>query len=92
MGGTVEVLSLSPSYFWSSSPACRHPIAALDDVIRRFAPLAVEPEPVRNVRGAALAFAQYLVVTLPDGPAKDKALDAFAYTTQLAVESAGTVV
>lgn len=39
-----------------------------------------------------MAFAQYLVVTLPDGPAKDKALDAFEYTTQLAVESAGTVV
>lgn len=63
-------------------------IAALDDLLARFAPLAVEPEPVRTVRGTALALAEFWLIRLPEGPAKTKALDALDEAAGHAVEAA----
>jgi len=49
-------------------------IAALDDILTRFAALAEEPEPVRSVRGPVLALAQDWLIRLPDGAARELAL------------------
>jgi hypothetical protein len=50
-------------------------VAALDDILARFAALAEEPEPVRSVRGPLLAMAQDWLVRLPEGEPKRRALD-----------------
>lgn len=49
-------------------------IAALDDILVRFAGLVDEPEPVKGVRGPVLAMAQDWLVRLPEGEGKKQAL------------------
>lgn len=64
-------------------------IAALDDILTRFAALVDEPEPVRTVRGTALALAEHWLIVLPDGAAKTAALDRLAEATDLACQAVG---
>lgn len=59
----------------------------LDDILRRFATLADDDQPVRHIRGVALAVAQDWLVRLPPGPAKDKALDTLEEAAELACET-----
>jgi hypothetical protein len=64
----------------------RPSITTLDDVFARFAVLADDghAEPVRHVRGTALALGMDWLIRLPAGPARDKALDALLDATELA--------
>jgi hypothetical protein len=47
----------------------------------------MEPEPMRSVRGMGLAVAQHWLITLPAGPAKDKAITALGDAVALACEA-----
>lgn len=61
----------------------------LRDVHARFAALSTsqEPEPVRTVRGIALAVAEEWLTRLPAGPTRDQALAALGDAVDLAVKA-----
>jgi hypothetical protein len=63
------------------------PIRSLSDLYRRFAAFSVDDPPVRHVRGTALAMAQDWWVRLPDGPAKDAALNLLSEAAKVACEA-----
>jgi len=65
-------------------------ITALADVTCRFAPLAVEPEAARTVRGLAWALALHWQAHLPEGPDKQRALEQLAAATESAVTAVRT--
>ncbi|GAA3957687.1 hypothetical protein GCM10023085_45230 [Actinomadura viridis] len=71
---------------WSASAESRPPIS-LDDILRRFAALADDAQPVRHVRGVGLAVAEHWLITLPAGPERDKAIDHLGEAVDLAVEA-----
>lgn len=60
----------------------------LNDLLFRFAALADEPEPVRDVRGITLAVAQYWLIKLPDSPSKVEALDYLSLAREAACKAA----
>lgn len=66
------------------------PTISLDDILERFGALADVPEPARTVRGTGLAVAQHWLLTLPAGPAKDKAINALGDAVELACEACAT--
>lgn len=56
----------------------------------RFAALADEPEPVRHVRGTALAVAQDWLIRLPAGEVKDAAIERLGEAAELACKAYAT--
>jgi hypothetical protein len=90
-------ISWRPLHFAGLSPATarrdtiakpRRDLSALDDLLLRFAALADDSEPVRHVRGVALAVAMEWLIRLQDGPAKDRALCKLSEAAELACEAA----
>lgn len=63
------------------------PPIELRDLHERFAALAVEPEPVRSVRGLGLAVAEHWLIHLPAGPTRDQAIAALGDAVDLAVKA-----
>lgn len=63
------------------------PPSTLNDILARFAPLIMEPEPVRGVRGPAMALGMDWLLRLPEGKLKDQAIETLGLAADLAVES-----
>jgi hypothetical protein len=62
-------------------------VVTLTDVNARFAGLVDVPRGHQQVRGVGLAVAQDWLLRIPDGPAKDKAIDALFHAVDLACEA-----
>lgn len=89
MSAATGILGVFPirSHPWSVMPVLAPPIRTLDDLLREFAALADESEPVRSVRGMVLAVAECWLVGIPAGPRRDRAMERLADAAELAVDA-----